>query len=318
MEQSSGLVSVVIPTFNRRTSLSRIARPLLDDPGTGEVLFVVDGSGDGSLEFLVAWSQTEPRVRAVYLENSGVGRARQRGIEEARFETIVLLDDDVEAGEGMISAHAAHHAGAEDLLVLGYMPINVDEPRRPGQVTTLLYAEDYENTCRLYERDPNSIFTHLWAGNLSLSRSSALEIGTGIDVRLDYHEDLEFGLRCRANGLRPVFDRSLLASHSNQKTLRRFALECRRSGEGRAYLSAVYPEFADELNPLNALSLGERLVVRLLGSRMTWRFSAPLAMAVSFGSGRARAWRLEMIAARVLRLVELSSGFRAARNGPGR
>lgn len=315
MDPSGSLVSVVIPTFNRRPSLAKILNPVLEDPRTGEVVVVIDGGTDGSLEFLSEWARVEPRIRVIFQENAGEGAARRRGVDEARYDTVVLLDDDVETSPGLISAHARWHVENEHRLVIGYMPTNIPSPRRPGQVATILYAEDYDSTCTLYEIDSSSIFTHLWAGNMSLKRASALEVGFGLESRLGYHEDPRFGLRCQEAGLEPVFDRSLLAWHSHSRSLRKFAAECRRSGEGRAYLSGQYPGLADDMNPLNSLSTREALVARYLGSTFIRPFSTPIAMAISYGSGRLRAWRMEIISARVLRLIELSFGFKRAMEG---
>ncbi len=137
-------VSVVIPTFNRRETLAEILTPVLEDPGTGEVVVVVDGSRDGSFEMLQEWSLVEPRIRAIFQENAGDSAARQKGIEEAKFDVVVVLDDDVVASTGLIGAHARHHTDRKRRLVLGYMPTRVPQPRSPGQVATVLYAEEYE------------------------------------------------------------------------------------------------------------------------------------------------------------------------------
>jgi glycosyltransferase involved in cell wall biosynthesis len=312
MNTSGGFVSVVIPTFNRRTTLARVIKPVLDDSSTGEVVVVVDGCQDGTLEFLREWAQSEPRIRVIYQENAGEGIARRKGVEEAQYDTVVLLDDDVEASVGLISAHASWHLDNDHRLVLGYMPTRVPYPRSSGQVATVLYAEDYESTCKLYETDSRSIFTHLWAGNMSLRRCNALNVGLGGQSRLGYHEDLRFGLKCQEAGLEAVFDRSLLAWHSHSRNLRKFATESRRSGEGRVQLMRAYPSLAEDLNPFSSMSVREITIVRYLGSALTRPISAPLAMATSYVSGRLKVWRLETIFARVLRLIEISFGFKRA------
>lgn len=318
MNTSRSLVSVVIPTFNRRQSLLEVVSPLLEDPCTGEVVLVVDGCHDGSYEFLGEWAQREPRIHVTFQENAGPAAARQRGVEEARYDTVVLLDDDVRASAGLVSAHARWHVDNEHRLVVGYMPTRVPLARRPGQAATILYAQDYESACKEYEHDPGMILTYLWSGNLSLRRSSALEIGSRTETFLEYHEDIRFGILCKEAGLEAVFDRSLLAWHSYSRSLRKFASECRRSGEGRAQLSREYPELADGFNPLMVLSAPEVLIVRLLGSKQVRPISAPLAMATSYGSGLLRAWRLEILSARVLRKIEVFFAFNRARQALGR
>ena len=310
MKPSEGLVSVVIPTFNRRPLLAKVISPLLEDPSTGEVVIVVDGGSDGSLEFLRDWARTEPRLRVHYQENAGESAARRRGIKASRYDIVVILDDDVEADSGLISAHARWHVNDERLVVLGYMPTVEPSPRRHGLATTVLYAVDYESTCELYEKDARSIFTHLWAGNMSMKRASVIDLISQEESGIDQHEDLRFGLQCQDAGLEAIFDRSLSARHWHSRSLRKFAADCRRSGRGFAQISRDFPNIADQLNPLTSLSTPENLIARYLGSSFIRIFSAPIAMAVSYGSGRVRAWRLEMISIRVLRLIETAYAFR--------
>lgn len=309
-DSPNGLASVIIPTFNRRPFLVDVITPLLIDPGTGEVIVVVDGSNDGSFELLEEWAKQEPRLRPLYQENSGQGDARRRGIEEARFNVVVLLDDDVVAGAGLISAHAHWHANDERLVVLGYMPATVPMTPRRDQVALILYGADYESACRLYEAKPQLILSHLWSGNMSLRRANALEVGAGSLPRVTYHEDLRFGLQCQEAGLHAVFDRSLRATHLYRRTLRQFAADCRRSGVARAQLGREFPQMADSMNPLTTTSARDRFITRYLGSPYVRPVSAPIATATSQIAGRLGAWRWEKNTARVLQLIEMSYGYR--------
>ena len=81
---------------------------------------------------------------------------------------------------------------------------------------------------------------------------------------------------------------------------------------GEPYLGRQYPKLADQIDPLKSLSARESLIVQLFGSSFARPISAPLAMATSFASGRLRAWRLEMISARALRLIEMTYGYKRA------
>ncbi len=307
-------VSVVIPTFNRREKLAEILRPALDDPNTGEVVVVVDGSRDGSFEMLQEWSLVEPRIRAIFQENAGDSAARQRGIEEAKYDVVVVLDDDVIASSGLIGAHARHHADGKRRLVLGYMPTRVPQPREPGQVATVLYAEEYEKQCRIYEEDSESILHSFWMGNMSLSRVGALEVGFGTQLSVRRHSDMEFGIRCKEAGFEAVFDRSLLAEHSHSRNLKKFAAEARSSGEARERLMEQYPELAPAIDPMNEVSGAQRSIVRFVGSSWMRPLCARTAMAASTGAGRLKLWRIETIFARILRRIEIYHGFRSAQN----
>jgi glycosyltransferase involved in cell wall biosynthesis len=87
------LVSVVIPTFDRRASVMRAVRSVLEQSHRRiEVVVVDDGSTDGTAEALGAVA--DDRLRVVSQPNGGVARARNRGLEEARGDLIAFLDSD--------------------------------------------------------------------------------------------------------------------------------------------------------------------------------------------------------------------------------
>lgn len=86
--------SVVVPTHNRRELLVRTLGTVLGQRNVDvEVIVIDDGSSDGT-EAAVTGLR-DPLVR--YFKNelpTGVARARNRGIEEARGEWIAFVDDD--------------------------------------------------------------------------------------------------------------------------------------------------------------------------------------------------------------------------------
>ncbi len=309
------LVSVVIPTYNRRSYLSATIRAALEDSSTGEVIVVVDGCRDGSFELLERWNREDARVRPIFQENGGEGLARETGVKDAEYDIVLMLDDDVVAGEGLVSGHARHHYDSGGRVILGYMPTQIPHPRRPGQVPTLLYAQDYEKTCDGYENDPSSILNNLWGGNMSMRREDAIRVGLYGGVRLGYHEDMHFGIRCSRDGIIPEFDRKLLATHSHRRTLRQFTSESRRSGEARASLCALYPEVSARIDPLRALPGGAATMIRILGSRWFHTVAAAIAMGVSWVGGKFGSWSVEKGSARVLRQIEMCYGFHAPRPG---
>ncbi len=95
------MISVVVPLLNEEQSLSalyhEIGRALepLDDGF--EVVFVDDGSTDGSLEVLARLHDELPNVVVVHLRrNFGKAAALQAGFLEARGEFIVTIDADLQ------------------------------------------------------------------------------------------------------------------------------------------------------------------------------------------------------------------------------
>ena len=95
----NALISVIIPTFNRRRQVQAALRSVLAQTYPEfEVIIVDDGSTDGTgsaLETLVSqegWGGL--RVRYFFRPNQGQSAARNLGIEKARGELVAFLDSD--------------------------------------------------------------------------------------------------------------------------------------------------------------------------------------------------------------------------------
>jgi glycosyltransferase involved in cell wall biosynthesis len=86
------LVSVVIPTYNQPAFLREALESVFSQTfGDYEIIVVNDGSTDGTAELL---QQYGGRIRVVTQENQGIGRARNRGMDEAAGRYIAFLDHD--------------------------------------------------------------------------------------------------------------------------------------------------------------------------------------------------------------------------------
>ena len=86
-------ISVVLPCFNELSNLPELRRRLvaaLEAAGrTFEVVFVDDGSGDGSFETMAAFAAEDPRIRAIRLSrNFGHQVALTAGLDATRGAAI--------------------------------------------------------------------------------------------------------------------------------------------------------------------------------------------------------------------------------------
>jgi len=86
------LISVVIPTYNRKEKTLRAINSVLDqDFKNVEIIVVDDGSTDGTAEFL---TKKKLPITILKKENGGVSSARNFGIEKASGNFVALLDSD--------------------------------------------------------------------------------------------------------------------------------------------------------------------------------------------------------------------------------
>lgn len=87
-----GLVSVIIPTYNRAPVLRRAIESALSQTYPAlEVVVADDGSSDDTADVVLSLG---PRVRYLRQENAGVSAARNFGMRNARGEFIAFLDSD--------------------------------------------------------------------------------------------------------------------------------------------------------------------------------------------------------------------------------
>jgi glycosyltransferase involved in cell wall biosynthesis len=92
---NTGLVSIIIPTYNRCDRVHvAIDSALSQTYAKLEVVVVDDGSTDRTRQFIVEKYAGESRVKYHYKENGGVSSARNTGIEAAQGEFIAFLDSD--------------------------------------------------------------------------------------------------------------------------------------------------------------------------------------------------------------------------------
>ena len=99
--QSEALVSIIIPTYNRKRYVSEaIDSGLAQTYGNCEIIVVDDGSTDETGRALK--ERYEDRVRYIYQHNQGPGIARNRGIAEAQGDFVHFLDADDQLHEKKI------------------------------------------------------------------------------------------------------------------------------------------------------------------------------------------------------------------------
>ena len=119
-----GLISLVIPVFNERDSLRQLITEIDAVSKTlterVEVVFVDDGSTDGSWGEIQQLANSDERVRGLrFRRNFGKAAALQAGFAEARGETVFTLDADLQDDPAEIPDFLAALRAGKD-VVSGY------------------------------------------------------------------------------------------------------------------------------------------------------------------------------------------------------
>ncbi len=114
-------VSVVVPIFNERHSLSTLVSSLmavLTTMGcTFEILAIDDGSSDGSRELLRDLAVAHPQLRVIeFVKNFGQTAALMAGFDNSRGDIVVTIDADLQNSPSDIPALVAKLGEGYDVV----------------------------------------------------------------------------------------------------------------------------------------------------------------------------------------------------------
>lgn len=208
--------SVILPTHNRRDILAKALAGWAEQtlaPDRFEVIVVDDGSSDDTRAFLEAL-ETPFSLRSLRRPGGGVGAARAAGVEAARGDCLLLVNDDSLPDRNLLAEHRAvwRRRAGEKLAVLGdfrYPPA----ARRRALTCALSETPVFFPQASLVA---GSLHGHMlfMTCNLSVARAAVLKAGN-FDGRFHVAEDTEMGARLERLGYRVLYQPAALAWHDH-------------------------------------------------------------------------------------------------------
>jgi glycosyltransferase involved in cell wall biosynthesis len=159
-------LSVVVLVFNEADSIAPLHEELISVlkamDMTYEVVYIDDGSRDGSTERLAQLALADPRVRVVsFRRNFGQTAAVQAGIDNARGEILVFMDGDLQNDPHDIPRLLQRMDDGYD-VVSGWRKDRQDDAARvlPSKIANWIIARvtgvplnDFGCTLKAYRRD---------------------------------------------------------------------------------------------------------------------------------------------------------------------
>jgi glycosyltransferase involved in cell wall biosynthesis len=302
-------VTVVIPTYQRAYQFEESVRAVLADDATTECIVSIDGSKDGSYEVALRLSEEDGRVVPLFNEHSGKNGAIMAALAVAKGDVVLLLDDDIVAGPGLVTGHARHHLANEHLVAMGYTPCVPPQKKSSVLFLSKLWGREYEDSCVEIEANPDSVLGSLWGGNVSIRREDWLKVGLRIPNFA--HEDTDLGLRCRWAGCVGTFDRSLYAEHHHEPSGRSFLRASRSFGAGRWLL---HYDHADILGPYrsewdsDSRWAPSRVLLHIGRSPKLAHGLAVMSLFVGWSATQLKIEPIESLAYRFARILEIEVG----------
>lgn len=226
------LISMVIPTYNRKEILEKCLRSLFSqDFGRldYEIIVVDDGSSDGTgIVCDKASKDTDISMRYFRQENKGPAAARNLGLKNAKGSIILFLGDDIIAVPELLKEHYSWHIKypQNNYAVLGHITWSKEIRVSP-------FMEWLENGGPQFAfgqiKDKIEVDTQgfFYSSNISLKKEFLFSHNGFFDEAFlkAAYEDLELGYRLKKSGLILKYNRNALAYHEHYTSL---AAACRR------------------------------------------------------------------------------------------
>lgn len=214
-KQVKGLVSVIVPTYNRGRYLQEALRSLERQSYRPiQVLVVDDGSTDNTRAILSEWEELHStgdfRVDYLHQENQGACVARNAGLARAEGEFIQFMDSD-DVLFPFALEWAIGHFVSEELDYVYFSVHRSDENLVP--LPGAYIGQPPSGTSR-------DICAYLWHTMGAIYRRDVLDLVGPWDVELAGSQDWEFAARVKLHNLRTLYDArviGLFRNHSFQR-----------------------------------------------------------------------------------------------------
>jgi len=250
------VMTVVIPTRDRIGTLRQTLSAYCEQsvaPDNFDMIIVDDGSQDGTVEELANHRHEYPfRITVLTQSPAGPARARNRAIDQARGDLVLITGDDIVPHERMIEAHLnAHHANPDPrVAVLGFVDWHPD--LEVTDFMTYITQVDGQQFAYHHISNPHDVpFCYFYTCNVSLKTSFLRQSGLFSEsFRYAACEDIELGFRLRQHGMRLIYVPDAVGYHLHPMDLDSFSQRQFRVGQMMALLLNLHPGILDVPPPL--------------------------------------------------------------------
>ena len=236
------LASVIIPTFNGKDKVTQLLKSLEKQTVSSfEIIVVVDGSTDGSMQYIQSFAWKLNELHLFEQINKGRAGARNTGAREAKTPLLIFFDDDMILDPGCIEKHLQFHQKYTACIAMG----KILEPAAAGD-TEIVQYKDFLNTSWNKTLEPYkqqalpAEWTILSAANFSIPKSDFDKLN-GFDELLKDIEDYDFALRVKQQGTEIYYLDDAVSIHKDPFTFQKYAARSRSYLKNRKYAAQLKP-----------------------------------------------------------------------------
>lgn len=251
------LASVIIPTFNGKDKVIQLLKSLEKQTVSAfEIIIVIDGSTDGSLQYIQSFGWKLNELRLIEQTNKGRAGARNTGAREAKTPLLIFFDDDMLLDPVCIEKHIQFHQQHSSCIAMG----KIIEPALVGDKEIVQYKDflnkNWNQSLEPYKQQAlPAEWTILSAANFSIARSD-FDTLNGFDELLKDIEDYDFALRVKQHGTKIYYLHDAESVHKDPFTFQKYAARSRSYLKNRKYAAQLKPDLYENdpiLNHKNSL-----------------------------------------------------------------
>ena len=207
--------SVIIPTYNGRHKIGNLLQSLESQTHSDfETLVVIDGSTDGTLDYLHKEKWNLANFKIISQSNCGRAQVRNKGAKKASGELLIFIDDDMRMEPNAISLHIDHHQKFSNSILVGNQIEDLAKCKTSIQKYKAYKSRFWGEPQEKYPKALKEKNIFLTGANFSISKN-LFDTLEGFNPKLTDGEDLELALRAHFMNTQLYFNREILGWHDD-------------------------------------------------------------------------------------------------------
>ncbi len=198
-------VTIAIPTYGREQTLINTIQSLLDLEQPAAEIIIVDQTQSHQQttdDQLNQWHQ-QNLIKLIKLSSPSIPHAMNVGLLKAGYPTVLFLDDDIKAHQGLVAVHYLAQQDTDSQIIAGKVIQPWDDKQK--------LSDDGHQ----FNSDQETQVNHFMGGNFSINKNQAIESG-GFDenfIGVAYRFEKEFADRWLEAGNKILFKPDAVIDH---------------------------------------------------------------------------------------------------------